>query len=219
MGFKIFVLSAGSLPYPVTFLATDLLSEIYGHRRANRVVWVGFLVSMFVLAALWLGSLFPAIAESPVSDEIYMTSVQERLARDRRFDDGLPDRTAHRREDLSLLEASDAGQAHVAAQQRLDGRVATGGLGAGGAGAVLGRAVDGLDAGDDHRLVAVQGAGGAVAIRPFSIWEPGWRGAGRAGKRISFSSSSSAPPPALTSPASAACRRRRPAAACESAPA
>ncbi len=74
MGFKVFVLSAGSLPYPVTFLATDLLSEIYGHRRANRVVWVGFLVSMFVLAALWLGSLFPAIPESPVSDEIYMTT-------------------------------------------------------------------------------------------------------------------------------------------------
>ncbi len=71
-GFKIFILSAGALPYPITFLATDLLSEIYGHRRANRVVWVGFLVSMFVLFALWLGSLFPAIAESPVSDEVYL---------------------------------------------------------------------------------------------------------------------------------------------------
>ena len=33
-----FVLSAGALPYPVTFLATDLLSEIYGKRRANLVV-------------------------------------------------------------------------------------------------------------------------------------------------------------------------------------
>jgi len=71
-GFKVFILSAGALPYPITFLATDLLSEIYGHRRANRVVWVGFLVSMFVLFALWLGSLFPAIAESPVSDEVYL---------------------------------------------------------------------------------------------------------------------------------------------------
>ncbi|MBI1353026.1 MAG: queuosine precursor transporter [Acidobacteria bacterium] len=71
-GFKVFILSAGALPYPVTFLATDLMSEIYGHRRANQVVWVGLIVSLFVLLALWLGSLFPAIPESPVSDDVYM---------------------------------------------------------------------------------------------------------------------------------------------------
>jgi hypothetical protein len=70
-GFKVFVLSAGALPYPLTFLVTDLLSEIYGRRRANQVVWVGFAVSMFVLAALWLGAQFPAIPESPVNDETY----------------------------------------------------------------------------------------------------------------------------------------------------
>jgi uncharacterized integral membrane protein (TIGR00697 family) len=71
LGFKVFVLSAGALPYPVTFLVTDLLSEIYGHRRANQVVWVGFAVSMFVLFALWLGAQFPAIPESPVNDDTY----------------------------------------------------------------------------------------------------------------------------------------------------
>jgi len=69
----VYVLSAGALPYPFTFLVTDLLSEIYGRRRANRVVACGFLVSVFVLSVLWLGSLFPAIAESPVSDETYVT--------------------------------------------------------------------------------------------------------------------------------------------------
>jgi hypothetical protein len=73
LGFKTFVLSAGALPYPVTFLVTDLLSEIYGERRANQVVWTGLVVSIFVLAALWLGSLFPAIPESPVGDAIYLT--------------------------------------------------------------------------------------------------------------------------------------------------
>ncbi|MEZ5393380.1 MAG: queuosine precursor transporter [Bryobacterales bacterium] len=73
-GFKVFVLSAGALPYPLTFLVTDLLSEIYGHRRANQVVWVGFAVSMFVLFALWLGAQFPAIPESPVSDETYFAA-------------------------------------------------------------------------------------------------------------------------------------------------
>lgn len=66
-----FTLSAGALPYPITFLATDLLSELYGRRRANRVVWAGFVASAFALLALWLGAQFPAIADSPVDDATY----------------------------------------------------------------------------------------------------------------------------------------------------
>ena len=71
LGFKTFVISAGILPYPITFLVTDLLSEIYGRKRTNQVVIAGFLVSVFVLFILWLGSVFPAIADSPVSDAVY----------------------------------------------------------------------------------------------------------------------------------------------------
>ena len=65
------MLSAGALPYPITFLATDLLSELYGRRRANRVVWAGFAASLFALLALWLGAQFPALSDSPVGDETY----------------------------------------------------------------------------------------------------------------------------------------------------
>ncbi len=71
LGFKVFILSAGALPYPITFLVTDLLSEIYGRDRANRVVWAGFVVSLFVLFTLWLGSVFPAIDQSLVDDATY----------------------------------------------------------------------------------------------------------------------------------------------------
>lgn len=71
LGFKVFTLSAGALPYPVTFLVTDLLSEIYGKRRANLVVWSGFAASLFVLGALWLGDQFAAIAQSPIDDATY----------------------------------------------------------------------------------------------------------------------------------------------------
>ena len=42
LGFKVFTLSAGALPYPITFLATDLMSEIYGKRRADFMVLLGF---------------------------------------------------------------------------------------------------------------------------------------------------------------------------------
>ena len=76
LGFKVFILSAGALPYPVTFLVTDLLSEIYGRRRANRVVACGFVVSAFVLGVLWLGNQFDAIPDSPVDTEAYRTVFQ-----------------------------------------------------------------------------------------------------------------------------------------------
>jgi uncharacterized integral membrane protein (TIGR00697 family) len=71
LGFKQFVVSAGMLPYPITFLVTDILSEIYGKRKTTNVVIVGFTVSLFVLFILWLGSVFPAIDQSPVPDEVY----------------------------------------------------------------------------------------------------------------------------------------------------
>jgi uncharacterized integral membrane protein (TIGR00697 family) len=71
LGFKEFTVSAGILPYPVTFLVTDILSEVYGRRRANQVVATGFVASVFVLAVLWLGDQFPAIPSSPVDDASY----------------------------------------------------------------------------------------------------------------------------------------------------
>lgn len=55
------VLAAGVLPYPVTFLVTDLISELYGKRRASAVVWTGFWVSLFVLLVIQVGSWVPAV--------------------------------------------------------------------------------------------------------------------------------------------------------------
>jgi hypothetical protein len=71
MGFKVFIVSAGILPYPLTFLVTDLISELYGQKKANLVVFAGFIASMFVLLFLWLGGQFNAIPDSLVSDDIY----------------------------------------------------------------------------------------------------------------------------------------------------
>ncbi|MEM9052104.1 MAG: queuosine precursor transporter [Bacteroidota bacterium] len=76
LGFKVFVLSAGVLPYPITFLLTDILSEIYGRKKTNMVVYTGFAASLFVLGILYLGSIFPSIETSPVSDDYYNTVFQ-----------------------------------------------------------------------------------------------------------------------------------------------
>jgi uncharacterized integral membrane protein (TIGR00697 family) len=75
LGFHTFTVSAGILPYPVTFLVTDLISEIYGRRRANLIVYAGFIASLFVLGVIWLGGAFHAVPFSPVSDDAYRTVV------------------------------------------------------------------------------------------------------------------------------------------------
>tara|TARA_A100001015_G_scaffold291804_1_gene366414 strand:+ start:402 stop:839 length:438 start_codon:yes stop_codon:yes gene_type:complete len=71
LGFKVFIVSAGILPYPFTFLVTDLISELYGQKKANLVVFAGFIASMFVLLFLWLGGQFNAIPDSLVTDQTY----------------------------------------------------------------------------------------------------------------------------------------------------
>lgn len=57
-------LAVGVLPYPLTFLCTDFISEFYGKRRANFVVWVGLALNCIVLAFLWLGHQVPPISEA-----------------------------------------------------------------------------------------------------------------------------------------------------------
>ncbi|HAB32308.1 MAG TPA: hypothetical protein DCL07_07245 [Cryomorphaceae bacterium] len=71
LGFHTFIISAGVLPYPLTFLVTDLLSEFYGKKRTNMVVLSGFFILLFVLGVLWLGAQFDAIEGSPVTDSAY----------------------------------------------------------------------------------------------------------------------------------------------------
>lgn len=66
-----FILSAGVLPYPLTFLITDVLSEFYGKKRTNRVIITGLIASVIILGVLLLGSAFPSIEGSPVNDEEY----------------------------------------------------------------------------------------------------------------------------------------------------
>ncbi|MCG8508355.1 MAG: queuosine precursor transporter, partial [Rhodospirillales bacterium] len=54
-----FAVAVGVLPYPITFLCTDLISEFYGRRRANFVVFVGLMINLWVIFILWLGGLLP----------------------------------------------------------------------------------------------------------------------------------------------------------------
>ncbi len=55
-----FALTTGILTYPLTFLFTDLVSEIYGKRRADFMVVLGFGMSLLMLGILQLALAVPA---------------------------------------------------------------------------------------------------------------------------------------------------------------
>ena len=54
-------LAVGVLPYPLTFLCTDLICELYGKARANFLVTVGLGLNFFILFVLLLGNSIPAV--------------------------------------------------------------------------------------------------------------------------------------------------------------
>jgi len=71
MGVKLFELSVGILPYPLTFLITDLISEIYGRKKADQVVITGIFASIFSIILIFVSSQVPAIDGSPIDDETF----------------------------------------------------------------------------------------------------------------------------------------------------
>ena len=70
-GVDLFILSVGILPYPITFLITDLISEIYGKQKANQMVTVGIFASIFSIIIISVADSVPAIADSPVGDVLF----------------------------------------------------------------------------------------------------------------------------------------------------
>ena len=71
MGVKLFELSVGILPYPLTFLITDLISEIYGQKKADQVVITGIFASVFSILLIFISSQVPAIEGSPIDDTTF----------------------------------------------------------------------------------------------------------------------------------------------------
>ena len=70
-GVSLFEVSVGILPYPITFLITDLISEIYGRKMANQIVTAGIFASFFSMGIILLAEAAPAISSSPLNDETF----------------------------------------------------------------------------------------------------------------------------------------------------
>lgn len=70
-GAPLFELSVGILPYPLTFLITDLVSEIFGQKKANQVVTAGIFASFFSLLIILVAIKVEAMAVSPVDNATF----------------------------------------------------------------------------------------------------------------------------------------------------
>ena len=70
-GFYTFKISVGVLPYPITFLVTDIISEIFGKKKANLVVTAGIFASLFSLLILYVAQSANAIEDSPIDNEVF----------------------------------------------------------------------------------------------------------------------------------------------------
>ncbi|GIK98149.1 MAG: transporter [Alphaproteobacteria bacterium] len=53
------VMDAGTIVFPVSYILGDVLTEVYGFRAARRVIWLGFLANLLVVAAIAVAGLVP----------------------------------------------------------------------------------------------------------------------------------------------------------------
>jgi len=58
-------LTVGVLPYPLTFLCTDLVCELYGRKRANFLVTLGLFLNLFIIAIVWIAHSAPPVPGIP----------------------------------------------------------------------------------------------------------------------------------------------------------
>lgn len=70
-GASLFEVSVGILPYPITFLITDLISEIFGKKKASEIVTAGIFASFFSMGIILIADFAPAIESSPIGDETF----------------------------------------------------------------------------------------------------------------------------------------------------
>ena len=70
IGLYTFQQSVGLLPYPITFIVTDIISELFGKKKANQVVTAGLIASLFMLLIVTVSDVVPS-APFGVGSEVF----------------------------------------------------------------------------------------------------------------------------------------------------
>jgi queuosine precursor transporter len=67
-------LSAGIIPFPLTFVLTDLVNEFYGTHGARRLTFVGLGAAIFVWLIITLSLHLPTSPDSPIPDQVFQSA-------------------------------------------------------------------------------------------------------------------------------------------------
>lgn len=54
-----FIVPAGVIIFPISYIVGDILTEVYGYRQARRVIWLGFFCNLITVIAIWVGQILP----------------------------------------------------------------------------------------------------------------------------------------------------------------
>jgi hypothetical protein len=66
--------SAGIIPFPLTFVLTDVVNEFYGTEGARRLTFVGLGAAVFVWLVITLALHLPASPDSPIPDTVFQAA-------------------------------------------------------------------------------------------------------------------------------------------------
>lgn len=55
-----FTFSATAIVFPITFLVTDVIAEVWGKKRAHQVVWIGFATTIITFFIAWIAIALPS---------------------------------------------------------------------------------------------------------------------------------------------------------------
>ncbi len=59
IGNNLFVVSAAIVCFPVGYIISDILTEVYGFRVARGVIWLGFVCNLLMVFLFWAGGMIP----------------------------------------------------------------------------------------------------------------------------------------------------------------
>jgi len=68
-----FTMTMGVIPFPVTFIITDILNEYYGRKGVRFTTLLGMIMVLLAYLVILIGLMIPASPESPVNDLAFET--------------------------------------------------------------------------------------------------------------------------------------------------
>jgi len=54
------VLPAAVIIFPISYILSDIMTEVYGYSYARRIIWLGFLCNLILVVAIWIAGILPA---------------------------------------------------------------------------------------------------------------------------------------------------------------